>query len=95
MRRYEFSRTPCWLKLIESIKDEKVLILPSVLNRIEEEAFVGIGANVVEVPEGCISIGARAFADCPNLYEIIVSKGTTIEDSAFEGCNSVFINWRD
>ena len=39
------------------------LRLPAALTEIEEEAFAGGAFQGVIVPEGCESIGTRAFAD--------------------------------
>ncbi len=71
----------------------KTLTLPGFLTEIEEEAFVGIAAEVVVIPESCTSIGARAFADCPNLTYIVLPVGSEItpEDDGFDGCNAEII----
>ena len=64
----------------------QVLTLPTGLLVIEDEAFMGINASVVEVPEGVISIGNAAFADCANLSIVIIpSSVTTIDENAFNG----------
>ena len=44
---------------------------------IEEEAFAGIAADSVKLPEGIASIGSRAFADCPNLHSIYIPESCT------------------
>lgn len=44
---------------------------------IEEEAFAGIAADSVKLPEGIASIGSRAFADCPNLHRIYIPESCT------------------
>ena len=63
------------------------LYLPSSLTAIESEAFAGTDSQAVFVPEGCTSIGERAFADCSQLYYIHIPAGVTdIADNAFEGC---------
>ena len=69
------------------------VILPADLTHIEEEAFAGIDAEVIEVPEGCVSIGERAFADCPNLRYVIVSdlNAINIAGDALEGTDAIFI----
>ena len=43
------------------------LTLPSQIKIIEEEAFSGIEAQWIVVPDGCQTIEARAFASCPSL----------------------------
>ncbi|MBE5796384.1 MAG: hypothetical protein E7327_03295 [Clostridiales bacterium] len=71
----------------------KTLKLPAALTVIEDEAFVGIAAEVVVIPASCTSIGSHAFADCPNLKYIVMPKGGSITtaNDAFEGCNAVIL----
>ena len=69
-----------------------LLDLPSSLKRIEEEAFAGVSAGEIRIPDGCTSIGARAFAGCENLYEVTIPASVTeIADDAFDGCSGVNI----
>lgn len=69
-----------------------LLSLPSGLTEIEEEAFSGGGVVVVTIPDGCVSIGARAFAGCEDLAEIFIPESVTdIDDTAFDGCNDLVI----
>lgn len=66
--------------------------LPAMVKTVDEEAFLGIGAELVILPDGVTAIGARAFAQCPNLAEIhIPSSVTSIADSAFDGSPNVAI----
>ncbi len=58
--------------------------LPAALTTIGEEAFVGGAFTCVKLPDGAVSIGTRAFADCPNLaYIYIPASVTSIDTSAF------------
>ena len=67
-------------------------VLPSSLVTVEDSAFEGIGAEKVDVSGSVSSIGARAFADCPNLTAIrIPATVDTIHDTAFEGSDGVTI----
>ena len=67
--------------------------LPANLKSIEEEAFAGSAFEGVIIPEGCESIGSRAFADCPNLVYIkIPATVTDIAADAFDGCGEVTID---
>lgn len=67
-------------------------LLPAALVTIGEEAFAGIPAARVEIPERVTSIGPRAFADCPKLCEILIPASVeSISDTAFEGSGSVKI----
>ena len=66
-----------------------VTVLPSSLRALEEEAFANVPVQIVELPEGCQSIGSRAFADCAQLRGVrIPASVTSISDDAFAGCAS-------
>ncbi|MBR4575932.1 MAG: InlB B-repeat-containing protein [Clostridia bacterium] len=60
---------------------------------IEEEAFSGDSLiSHVVIPEGCSSIGSKAFANCGNLVSVrILGKNTVFESDTFEGSSSVVI----
>ena len=69
------------------------ITLPQSLTLIEEEAFLGIDASVVEVSENVVAIGARAFADCEYLMEITIPASVLrIDDTAFAGCELVTVH---
>ena len=60
------------------------LILPAALTEIGDEAFAGGAFTYVKLPEQSVSIGWRAFADCPNLSSIYIPAHTTqINEEAF------------
>ena len=59
--------------------------LPTGTLEIQSEAFAGIAAAVVYIPDGCGSIGAGAFRDCPNLRQVRIPAGCTIGENAFAG----------
>lgn len=61
------------------------------LTAIEAEAFAGITAEEVVVPEDVRSIGSRAFADCAGLMLVTLPDGVEIADDAFEGCETLTI----
>ncbi len=66
--------------------DAPTFILPSGLTAIEEEAFMGFAAEVVQVPASVRSIGSLAFAYNTNLRQIYIpATVTSIADNAFEG----------
>ena len=68
-------------------------VLPARLKTIEEEAFSGAAFEAVIIPDGCESIGSRAFANCPNLvYVRIPASVMYIAEDAFEGCDQVVID---
>ena len=53
------------------------LNLPSGLKVIGEEAFAGVAAERIVVPAGVTTIASGAFADCPNLIELVLPSGIT------------------
>ena len=63
-----------------------------MLTSIGEEAFAGIKAECVIIPENVTVIGPRAFADSPELEKVILESGSVeIAPDAFEGCGDVEI----
>lgn len=71
----------------------QMLVLPESLMAIESEAFMGDnGIVTVTIPPQCVSIGSRAFADCPSLTAVRIYGGTsTISADAFDGCSSSMV----
>ena len=66
--------------------------LPAAIKTIEESTFEGLPMTIVEIPDGCESIGKWAFKDCTSLTKIrIPASVTTIDDTAFNGCADVLI----
>lgn len=64
--------------------------LPAKLASIEAEAFAGADVQGVEIPDGCTSIGSRAFADCDDLEFVYMPDSVKqISDSAFAGSDKV------
>jgi hypothetical protein len=60
--------------------------MPADLTEIGEEAFAGCGFTALKVPEGCGSIGARAFADCRMLKIVVIPASVAeIAEDAFAG----------
>ena len=58
------------------------LTLPAAIKEVEPEAFMNVSAQVIIVPNGCVSIGSRAFANCTNLrYVILPSTLETLADA--------------
>jgi len=70
-------------------------MLPADLTIIAEEAFYGDTSltGTVEIPEGVIEIGARAFGGCTNIQQIILPPSVVeIAQEAFQGCeNAEFV----
>lgn len=68
------------------------ILLPNVLQRIDDEAFAGNSVERVIVPESLRIINDRAFANCKNLQYINLPDSLTyIAPDAFEGCDNLFI----
>ncbi|MBQ6563813.1 MAG: leucine-rich repeat protein, partial [Clostridia bacterium] len=63
---------------------------PGALTEIEEEAFEGTAAEVVEIGYGVTSIGARAFADSQLEQIILPSSVESIGTGAFDSGVAVF-----
>ncbi len=62
------------------------------LRVIKEEAFADTALAHLILPDGCVSIGERAFAGCDDLVLVeIPASVETIAASAFEGCEGLFI----
>ena len=55
-----------------------ILTIPENTMEIGVEAFRGVQAEAVILPEGCEHVSAYAFADCPELKYIIVPVGSNI-----------------
>lgn len=63
------------------------LALPGGLKTIEAEAFEGIRASGVRIPEGTEAIGGRAFADCRFLTMVYIP--ATVNDIAADAFSGV------
>ena len=66
-----------------------VLTLPAALTAVEEGAFADTRVQVLNVPEGCVSLGGQAFADCDGLREAY------IPESVEEIAGDCFLNAGD
>ncbi len=77
--------------VVDSTTFEPTMNTPASLKSIEDEAFLGIPAAVVQLSEGTETIGEKAFADSSLKMIGIPASVTDIKDSAFEDCPSVII----
>ena len=76
--------------------DTADFILPIAVQKIDEEAFSGIRAEVVNLQQNVSVIGDRAFADCINLRQILVPASVTdFGERIFEGCNDDLMIYGD
>lgn len=81
--------TACWRDVIlDGVAD---LVLPTGTAAVGSKAFAGIAARSVYVPDGCASIGAGAFRDCPNLARIRIPAGCSVDPTALLGCLDVTV----
>lgn len=83
-----------WRSSVRKITDTntQVLTMPDSCITIEDEAFIAAPAKAINLNH-VNTVGARSFADCPQLTQIYVSDETTaIATDAFEGCeNFLFV----
>ena len=65
-----------------------VLTLPDDIETIERNAFDGIHAEYVIIPNGCKTIKSKAFANNPSLRMVVIpSSVQSIATDTFDGCS--------
>lgn len=64
--------------------------LPASLQTIETEAFSGVGAKVIVVPEGCKTIGANAFAGSTVSEVFLPGSVSSVASNAFPEATHIF-----
>ena len=75
-----------------TVSAQKVMYAPAMLKTIEEEAFVGVAAEQINIPSGTTRIGNRAFANCGHLLLVVIPASvTTIEGNPFAGSDVAVI----
>ena len=65
--------------------------LPAAMTTVEAEAFEGIAASAVYIPDTCDYIDDYAFRNCPNLTMIRIPADCGIGWKVFEGCSWVYV----
>ena len=66
------------------------VVLPNTLRCIREGTFKNYMVEKVVIPEGCVSIGDKAFYECGSLRRIVVPKTVeSIGNYAFCGCEKL------
>ena len=82
-------------KTASSPRTDIMIILPSALTEISDEAFSGGAFSSVVIPESVTKIGSRAFADCPNLqYVQILGPTIDIAPDAFENVDGLTVYYK-
>ena len=82
--------------LIDTPLNNPDFTLPAFVHTIEEEAFFGISAKRIRLPESITSIGSYAFANCPHLSQIYIPEGCeNIAATAFSGVTELTIYGAD
>lgn len=80
------------LTLIPLYTDAESMILPRGLRIIEEEAFSGISARRIVVPDGCTEIRKKAFSFCADLEVLeLPASIKSIDDTMMYGSEGVMI----
>lgn len=78
--------------LLDTPLNRADFVLPESTRIIEAEAFSGVPAKRVRLPEACTQIGAKAFAYCQNLVAIYIPADcTSIATNAFIGIDNLTI----
>lgn len=81
------------IRTIPPLSTLNVLDLPDDLETIESEAFAGANCEAVLVPDGCTTIRSKAFANCEDLFYVLIPESVTnIAEDAFEGSPQVIID---
>lgn len=80
--------------------EPETVYLGNAVTRIEDRAFYATTAEEIRLPAGLTYIGAKAFADSPNLKRVYFDWSTTgdlmIHSDAFEGSVNVeLVNFPD
>ena len=71
---------------VDTDEIEEDFILPKNLITIQQQAFMGIGARCITIPNGAKTIGSKAFANCTELLQIHIPESVTnIAADAFDG----------
>ena len=76
---------------IPAFTENGVLRLPKGMTVIEDQAFIGVSASVVVIPDSCKTIGSMAFANCGNLLYVRMPAGTNFAEDSFSGTPSIMV----
>ena len=70
----------------------RLIYLPNNTRRIESCAFENTPIQAIMIPDTCIEIGSRAFANCMNLKYVRIPANAIVATGAFDGCDDVWID---
>ena len=65
--------------------------IPMDVTVIGANAFEGVAATIVAIPENCESVGDYAFRDCADLTMIRIPADCTLGTGVFDGCTKVYV----
>ncbi len=88
-----YLNTDCNIRLYDKFDlsvFNSVITLPSGLKILDEESLANTSAEAYVITSQCL-IKKGAFANLPNVKAIVMPKGCTVEDGAFEGSAFVLI----
>ena len=72
--------------------EPSMIVLPSALTVIEDEAFENVDTNAFIIPSGVTTIGSKAFANNSNLYSVICySRTVSPSTDAFVNCPNLTV----
>ena len=81
------------LLFLQSAVNAETLFLPDAVERIEDEAFCGDSSlDKVVIPEGCVEIGSRAFADSGIISIEMPGSVARIAADAFEHVENLSVS---
>ena len=90
-----FGSYTAYYNITLSETEYRILHLPSNLKEIGEQAFSYLPCQAVLIPDGCTTIGSKAFLGCNQLiYVRIPASVTNIAKDAFSGCSNVLIQYK-
>ena len=79
----------------EILVDGRTLTIPAGVTELEEEAFAGTGAYYAVIPENCVRIGPRVFADSM-IWEVTIPDSVTeIDAQAFADTQGLVIQTQE
>ena len=66
-----------------------VLKFPAFVKAIAAEAFHGLAAEAILIPDGCTAVESKAFLNCKHLPCVALPISVEIPGDAIKGCPNV------